>query len=164
MLVYHCVIPFAMSSPLKSTRTCNFRQKTKKKNKKCLESAPALMARKAIKTSVRKPLQGKPAGDTFPRSPLCLDRMLPPFFTATSRVLLWSSTIDTLNSNLQTHTHAHKHKHTLFMFSIKSRWCVVIVWAFSTYPFCPSAFSCRVLVGEVNQCKWDHPAGLPGCI
>lgn len=46
----------------------------------------------------------KPAGVTFPKSPLCLDRMLPPFFTATSRVLLWSSTIDTLNSNLQTHT------------------------------------------------------------
>lgn len=37
---------------------------------------------------------------TFPRSPLCLDRMPPPFFTATSRVLLWSSTTETLNSNL----------------------------------------------------------------
>lgn len=48
--------------------------------------------------------QKKTRGITFPRSPLCLDRRLPPFFTATSSVLLWSSTVETLNSNLQTHT------------------------------------------------------------
>lgn len=38
---------------------------------------------------------------TFPRRPLCLESRLPPFFTATSRVLLWSSTRETVNSNLR---------------------------------------------------------------
>lgn len=39
---------------------------------------------------------------TFPRRPLCFDSRPPPFFTATSRVRLWSSTRETLNSNLNT--------------------------------------------------------------
>lgn len=55
-------------------------------------------------SSAGKTKQHKPADVTFPKSPLCLDRMLPLFFTATSRVLLWSSTMETLNSNLQPHT------------------------------------------------------------
>lgn len=37
---------------------------------------------------------------TFPRRPLCLERRPPPFFTATSRVRLCSSTRETLNSCL----------------------------------------------------------------
>lgn len=37
---------------------------------------------------------------TLPSSTLCLDKSLPPFLTATSKVLLCSSTIDTLNSKL----------------------------------------------------------------
>lgn len=37
---------------------------------------------------------------TLPSSTLCLDSSPPPFFTATSSVLLCSSTIDTLNSKL----------------------------------------------------------------
>lgn len=40
------------------------------------------------------------AGLTFPRSPLCFNRIPPLFFTATSKVLLCSSTMETLNSNL----------------------------------------------------------------
>lgn len=55
-------------------------------------------------SSAGKTKQHKPADVTFPKSPLCLDRMLPLFFTATSRVLLWSSTMETLNSNLQPQT------------------------------------------------------------
>lgn len=43
---------------------------------------------------------------TFPSSPLCFDRIPPPFFTATSKVLLCNSTSDTLNSNLHKHVHA----------------------------------------------------------
>lgn len=54
-------------------------------------------------SSAGKTKPHKPADVTFPKSPLCLDRMLPLFFTATSRVLLWSSTMETLNSNLQPH-------------------------------------------------------------
>ncbi len=47
---------------------------------------------------------------TFPSSPLCFDRIPPPFFTATSSVLLCNSTSDTLNSNLHKQVHAtHKH-------------------------------------------------------
>lgn len=38
---------------------------------------------------------------TFPRRPLCLESRPPPFFTATSRVRLWSSTRETVNSNLK---------------------------------------------------------------
>lgn len=38
---------------------------------------------------------------TFPRRPLCLDSRLPAFFTATSRVLLWSSMRETVNSKLR---------------------------------------------------------------
>lgn len=100
MLLYHWVHPLDMSSPLKSTSTCNLRQKAEQMVSIGTWSGGS-------NTGKCEPLQGKPAGHTFPRSPLCLDRMLPPFFTATSKVLLWSSTIDTLNSNLQTHTHTH---------------------------------------------------------
>ncbi len=50
---------------------------------------------------------------TFPSSPLCFDRIPPPFFTATSSVLLCNSTTDTLNSNLHKHM-CMQHTNTLF--------------------------------------------------
>lgn len=50
---------------------------------------------------------------TFPRRPLCLESRLPPFFTATSRVLLWSSMRETVNSNLgQRRRRAFTHQQT----------------------------------------------------
>ncbi len=99
MQVYHCVHPFDISSLLKSTNTCK-----KQEQIKVLDSQEdSGFDSNSIKMQTA-------AAVTFPKSPLCLDRMFPPFFTATSRVLLWSSTIDTLNSNLQTPTF-----HTGFM-------------------------------------------------
>lgn len=82
MKTNHCVKPLLMSSWVKSTRTWW------KRKYQCGDSWNDSLGcySKLI--------------CTFPRRPLCLESRLPLFFTATSRVLLWSSMRETVNSNL----------------------------------------------------------------